>query len=306
MELRAATPGSMETTNEQLRVQARNAETWLFERSVSRRAILREVQGLLEAMPAGKRLLVSGGFNPVATQLVGSPSTWERMVLPPAHPSPLANLLQAGRVLPADGKLDLPDESVDVVVLLDVLQHVAQDRALLEECHRVLKPTGRLILEVPYAKRWSVVGALQAVLGLSRHRPQQPRRGYSESMMFDLIKDGFDAEELHTFSRAFVGLAETWAEFVASLMGSRRDFESENLNQELRALDNLRKAFAWLYPFAALGAGLDRLISFTKGSRLIGRFRRRPWKPRRSPTLRDGRSIAEATINTRIGTAAPF
>ncbi len=296
----------METTNEQMRVQARNAEKWLFEKSVSRRQILSEVQRLLAGVTGEQRVLVSGGINPVASQLVAGKAKWKRFYLAPTQASPLVELVNDGQPLDETGKLPLPDQSADVVVLLDVLQHIEKDAAWVEECHRVLKPTGRLLIEVPFVKRWSLLAGLRTLFGLSRHGLGRVRRGYTEPMLFDLIKDGFDAEELLTFSRYFVGAAEAHADLLATFLGVDRDLGSQNVNQEIRALDQLRKSYACLYPFALLGAGLDKLIGFTRGYRLIGRFRRRPWKPRRSPTLRDGRSIAEATINTRIGTAAPF
>jgi len=45
-------------------------------------------------------------------------------------------------------KIDLPDESFDVIVCSHVLEHV-DDRAALSELHRILRPSGRLILMVP-------------------------------------------------------------------------------------------------------------------------------------------------------------
>lgn len=296
----------METTNEQMRVQARNAEKWLFEKSVSRRQIHDEIDRLLAGLAGDQRVLISAGVNPVASRRVAGGAKWQRFYLAPLQASPLVELVNDGKALGHEAKLPLANESADVVVLLDVLQHIEADAAWVEECHRVLKPTGRLLIEVPSVKRWSLLVGLRTLFGLSRHNQGRARKGYTEPMLFDLIKDGFDAEEMFTFSRFFVGAAETNADLLAALMGVDRDLGSQNVNQEIRALDHLRKVYTWLYPFALLGAGLDKLIGFTRGYRLIGRFRRRPWKPRRSPTLRDGRSIAEATINTRIGTAAPF
>ena len=43
----------------------------------------------------------------------------------------------------------LPDNCVDVVVALNVLEHIEDDRAALKQLHRILKPGGHAILEVP-------------------------------------------------------------------------------------------------------------------------------------------------------------
>lgn len=43
----------------------------------------------------------------------------------------------------------LPDRSVDVLVMLNVLEHIEDDRAALKRAFNLLKPGGALILEVP-------------------------------------------------------------------------------------------------------------------------------------------------------------
>lgn len=46
----------------------------------------------------------------------------------------------------ADGTVPLADASVDVVLSTQVLEHVADPALYLRECHRVLRPGGRLLL----------------------------------------------------------------------------------------------------------------------------------------------------------------
>jgi 2-polyprenyl-3-methyl-5-hydroxy-6-metoxy-1,4-benzoquinol methylase len=44
------------------------------------------------------------------------------------------------------GSIPVPDESCDVVLSYDVFEHVSQPAAILEECHRLLKPGGQLLI----------------------------------------------------------------------------------------------------------------------------------------------------------------
>jgi len=44
---------------------------------------------------------------------------------------------------------DLPDQSIDIVYLKDVLEHVRNPLAFLEECRRILKPDGIIVVLVP-------------------------------------------------------------------------------------------------------------------------------------------------------------
>lgn len=45
--------------------------------------------------------------------------------------------------------LPFPDESVDVATMLDVLEHIADERATLAEVTRVIRPGGHLVVSVP-------------------------------------------------------------------------------------------------------------------------------------------------------------
>lgn len=49
-----------------------------------------------------------------------------------------------------DSLIPLPDNSVDVVIMLDVIEHVENEKITLTEIWRILKPGGRLILTTPY------------------------------------------------------------------------------------------------------------------------------------------------------------
>lgn len=55
-------------------------------------------------------------------------------------------------VLDADiqNKTPLEESSFDVIILCDVLEHCFQPENVLTECRRLLKPNGRMIIEIPF------------------------------------------------------------------------------------------------------------------------------------------------------------
>jgi SAM-dependent methyltransferase len=65
---------------------------------------------------------------------------------------PAAEALGRARVQGIDPRAPLPfaDDTFDTITILDVIEHVADDDAVLRELTRVLKPGGRLLLTTPH------------------------------------------------------------------------------------------------------------------------------------------------------------
>jgi len=80
------------------------------------------------------------------------------------------------RIATSLAEADYPQESFDQVVIWHVLEHLADPRATLEECHRVLRPGGRLIVAVPNFSSWQARWAGPAWFHLDppRHLYQFP------------------------------------------------------------------------------------------------------------------------------------
>jgi SAM-dependent methyltransferase len=76
-------------------------------------------------------------------------------------------------VIDARGRVGLPDQSADVVVSFQVLEHVWAIDAYLDECRRLLRPGGRLLLSThgtwPYHphptdfRRWTRDGLVREI-----------------------------------------------------------------------------------------------------------------------------------------------
>jgi SAM-dependent methyltransferase len=97
----------------------------------------------------------------------------------------------------ADGRLPLGDCSFDVVVCLQVLQHVVDTQLLLSEARRVLVPGGLLAVAVPWHGR--LKNALIALRSFERHHdPLEPvLRFYTPRSLRGLLEAfGFERVEL--------------------------------------------------------------------------------------------------------------
>jgi SAM-dependent methyltransferase len=208
----------------------------------------------------------------------------------------------------AEDRAQLPfkDGTFDRVLLIDHLEWVADDYAFIAEAHRVLKTAGTLLVDADHMKAWTVWRPVRRLFGVADRDDDRVREGYAASGLFDILKDGFDVQETRTYSRFFLEATETISRLaIGAFMGSVQFGESEEEQAE-RVGRRVYTIQSVTYPFFVLSSWLDWLLFFTRGYRLMAVARRRLWKPRRTPVLRDGRTLADATLNAKIGTAADF
>jgi len=90
----------------------------------------------------------------------------------PTHIQEAARRFPWIQVLEGDAAaLPFGDGAVDAVVMLDVLEHVAEPSAVLAEVHRVLRPGGVLVLSVPHRGLLAPLDSLNVYPRLQRRHP---------------------------------------------------------------------------------------------------------------------------------------
>lgn len=92
--------------------------------------------------------------------------------------------------------LPFESEQFDLVTALDVLEHVEEDRRLVGEIHRVLRPGGAVLVSVP---------AFRFLWGIQDEVSQHRRRYVSREVRSLLTDAGFDIRRLSYFNSLLFG-----------------------------------------------------------------------------------------------------
>ena len=274
----------------------------LFSRSVRRQLRLRKIKELLGSVAGQRCLEICNGDGVISSRLRAEGGTWLTRVSDEAALTSLRYFVQEETGILQDGTLDLPDQSIDAVVVVDMLERMGNDREFIRECHRVLKPDGRLIIGVT---RRGVCGLLNP----SWRKRGLVRAGYTAPEFFDVLKDGFDVPETISYSTGLVeGPSRFFSAIAAKLVGGPYNMPSAGAGtEEFYHYTKLYALGSIVYPLIWILSQVDLLLMVVlPGRNLAAKTKRRVWRERRTPILLDGRSIAEAALNTKIGSAAPF
>ena len=78
---------------------------------------------------------------------------------------------------------DIPSDSYDLVVSVEVLEHVEEDRKFLSEVSRVLKPSGRFIMTTPNGD-------------FVENRNPDHKRHYKKNELLEILNEHFESAEI--------------------------------------------------------------------------------------------------------------
>jgi SAM-dependent methyltransferase len=292
----AAIPNEINKEIVQLRMK-------IFLRSPLRRRLLARQMRLLDKV-GGQQVLELSGDDAISVAMRnaggGGGGVWNSVAVSETQAELLAEAGLDRIHLAALPELPFAEGAFDVVVASDMLEYVENPAELMAELHRVMRSKTRLILHVR-RKRRTLVGLFRKVSGLTDPSRPMVRPGFTPTELFDVLKDGFDVQETAGLGRFFMEFANLLAELFAGVIPST--CEPGALNE--RRLRRAAAVYAAFTPVFWLAGFLDAVFFFLPEHHMVLRAKRRMmWVPRVTPRLRDGRSIAEAALRSKIGTAA--
>ncbi|HAY44852.1 MAG TPA: hypothetical protein DCY55_01025 [Gammaproteobacteria bacterium] len=258
----------------------------LFDKSILKKAKFAAIRRYMP-LTGGLRCLDIGADNGVLSYLLReSGGEWTSADLDPAIVDGIKQMVGEQVELFDGGRTDYSDGTFDVIVIIDFLEHIQNDRAFIGELHRIMKPDACLIINVPHYRPNALIRKLRLACGLTDEKHGHLRPGYDLTSLNLICSEYFEISEHHTYSRFFVEFYDV----LISLLLERMSGDSQGQNDDnggdkskgnVVSGDDLNKhrkkfkIFSLIYPFVWLLAQLDRLLFWTQGHSLIVKARRR-------------------------------
>jgi SAM-dependent methyltransferase len=251
----------------------------LFSKSVLKQAKWREIASMLPDV-TGRHGLDLGADNGIVSYMLRERGgAWCSADIDPLAVESIRELVGTG-VHRIDGtSLPFEEARFDVVVVVDMLEHVADDAALVGEIGRVLRPGGTLIANVPHHKRMAALRPARKALGLTDEWHGHVRPGYTVDQLRELLRGGFEIVAHRTYNRFFSEALDIALNYSYSRQrGAKREGGRKGTvvtGADLEKHERTFRLYSGLYPLMRLFTGLDALARPFSGYSLIVSARRK-------------------------------
>ena len=154
-------------------------------------------------------------------------------------------------------------------MIVDCLEHLDDDRWLINELYRVTKVGGRLIAFTPYHKH-TLLRRLRITLGQSDARHGHVRPGYTRASLSGLLKDRFKLTRCITWvgpCSQLIDILVRWATYRSKPGGTaQRSLKGTILtSNDLPRFQRQLRIAGLIYPILWVFSRLDMLLPFTHG-----------------------------------------
>ena len=246
----------------------------LFSKSLKKRQKLDLILGQIRPLPGERLLLVTCGDNNGSLNYhfreAGREWTWAEMEeeLIPG----MVELLGEPVLSSSPDSIPVADESFDIVVSIDVHEHLADTEAFNQELARVVVPGGHVIVTTPNGDPWKPVSVLRKAIGMTKEKYGHVVYGYNvrqhEEMLarVDLVVGASGS-----YSGFWTGLLELGINFAYTTLlprGKTRRTAGEiapGTEQKLKAVEKQYRLYSAIYPVLRAISSLDALTRFFTG-----------------------------------------
>jgi len=252
-------------------------EPWqlqFFSKTLKKKQKLRLIAKQIGDLGGKRCLLVTHGDNNGALnyhlRARGGHWTW---VENEAEHLPEMEELLGEPVLPGSPqRIPAEDETFDLVVSIDVHEHLLDPLGFNRELARVTKPGGMVVVSTPTGETWKPVTVLKNLVGMTKERYGHVVIGYTIRQHCKMLSAvGLVPVRWDTYSRFFTEIIELAINFAYVRVFSRKTREvrpgtiAPTTSRELDSVKRQYRLYSALFPFFWLVSRLDYLLFFLRG-----------------------------------------
>jgi SAM-dependent methyltransferase len=241
----------------------------MFRRSIKKQQKLKALLDILGGVSDLQCLLVTCGDNNGALnwQFREHGGIWTWADVSGENLDQVSELLGESVHAPPPDRLPFPGEQFDIVVSIDVLEHLQQDQPFLRELMRVMKRDGRALVTVPNGDPHLLANRIKWRAGMSPEIYGHVRAGYTLSELeFSLREAGFTPIDTGGYSRFFTEMVELvinygYVKVLSKKRGGVKPGQIAPLSSgELKKHGMAYRLYSLVYPVANALSQLDRLL----------------------------------------------
>jgi SAM-dependent methyltransferase len=168
-------------------------------------------------------------------------------------------------------RLPFPDGEFDSVAVVDMIEHVADDRRFVDEVARIMRPGGRLVVNTPHL-RHTALRRLRDRVGLTDEKHGHLRPGYTVPELRSVVEASgkFAWKEARTYSRSFSEGVDIAINLAVSSLGKGHSKKGMVVTgQDLGRHQHAFRAYAVVYPVLKAVSSLDALLPRAPGYMLV-------------------------------------
>lgn len=254
-------------------------EPWalaLFRRSVLKQRKLAAIVDMLGPTD-GLRCLDLGSDNGVVSLLLRRRGgRWASADLTAEAAASIRELVTDDvHLVPGGARLPFADAEFDRVVVVDMLEHVADEAAFAAELARITRPAGRLVVNTPHLKH-TALRRVRHALGQTDEKHGHLRPGYTPESLSAVLAAGFDLDRQRTYSRFFTEAVDTAINWGVERLGKKSSAKGMVVTEsDLNRHRNAFRAYSVLYPFVWVVSRLDILLPWASGYMMVAALTRR-------------------------------
>jgi len=248
-----------------------NWPTLLFNRSVLKQRKVKEITELLGATD-NLHCLDIGSDNGVISYLLRKrEGKWKSADLTEEAVLSIRELVKEHAFQINGGRTPFKDNEFDRVIIVDFLEHVHTDREFADELHRIIKPDGELIINVPHIKN-TMLRKIRVAIGQTDEKHGHLRPGYTAAGLNELLGHKFTIVSHKTYSKFFSESIDTLLAFAIGILKGKEAKSQKGLlvtRQDLHRYQRIFGIYSIIYPLVWLCSKLDLLLFFVSGYMLI-------------------------------------